>query len=81
MAPFLRIAFNAYDVGALPALTETPICAIKMKESVNTGMYRCKHTHAVIILSRKGSRGNICPKCKSLNSLHLLGSNMYINKL
>ncbi|XP_033938838.1 protein kinase C, delta b isoform X1 [Pseudochaenichthys georgianus] len=36
MAPFLRIAFNAYDVGTLPALTETPICAIKVKESVNT---------------------------------------------
>uniref|UniRef100_A0A673B1Y5 Protein kinase C n=1 Tax=Sphaeramia orbicularis TaxID=375764 RepID=A0A673B1Y5_9TELE len=36
MAPFLRIAFNAYDVGALPALSDPPICAIKMKESVNT---------------------------------------------
>ncbi len=45
MAPFLRIAFNAYDVGALPPLTDPPICAIKLKESVSTGMYRCKHTH------------------------------------
>ncbi|TMS18891.1 protein kinase C delta type [Larimichthys crocea] len=36
MAPFLRIAFNAYDVGALPPLSDPPICAIKMKESVNT---------------------------------------------
>lgn len=45
MAPFLRIAFNAYDVGALPPLSGPPICAIKMKESVNTGTYRCTHTH------------------------------------
>nr|XP_046240490.1 protein kinase C, delta b isoform X2 [Scatophagus argus] len=36
MAPFLRIAFNAYDVGVLPPLSDPPICAIKMKESVNT---------------------------------------------
>ncbi|XP_041638405.1 protein kinase C delta type-like isoform X2 [Cheilinus undulatus] len=36
MAPFLRIAFNAYDVGALGPLSDPPICAIKMKESVNT---------------------------------------------
>ncbi|KAM7423114.1 hypothetical protein PAMA_010914 [Pampus argenteus] len=36
MAPFLRIAFNAYDVGALTPLSDPPICAIKMKESVNT---------------------------------------------
>ncbi|XP_077582045.1 protein kinase C delta type-like [Stigmatopora nigra] len=36
MAPFLRIAFNAYDVGDLPAHSEPPICAIKMKESVST---------------------------------------------
>ncbi|XP_057701412.1 protein kinase C delta type-like [Corythoichthys intestinalis] len=36
MAPFLRIAFNAYDVGDLPAPSDPPICAIKMKESVNT---------------------------------------------
>lgn len=37
MAPFLRIAFNAYDMGVLPPLSDPPICAIKMKESVNTG--------------------------------------------
>uniref|UniRef100_A0A7N5ZPW1 Protein kinase C n=1 Tax=Anabas testudineus TaxID=64144 RepID=A0A7N5ZPW1_ANATE len=36
MAPFLRIAFNAYDTGALGPLPEPLICAIKMKESVNT---------------------------------------------
>uniref|UniRef100_A0A3Q3VKJ8 Protein kinase C n=1 Tax=Mola mola TaxID=94237 RepID=A0A3Q3VKJ8_MOLML len=36
MAPFLRIAFSAYDVGTLPPQTEPPICAVKMKESVNT---------------------------------------------
>uniref|UniRef100_A0A3B4XJ16 Protein kinase C n=1 Tax=Seriola lalandi dorsalis TaxID=1841481 RepID=A0A3B4XJ16_SERLL len=36
MAPFLRINLNAYDVGALPPLSDPPICAIKMKESVNT---------------------------------------------
>ncbi|XP_077459062.1 protein kinase C delta type-like [Stigmatopora argus] len=36
MAPFLRITFNAYDMGDLPALSEPPICAIKMKESVST---------------------------------------------
>ncbi|XP_032370736.1 protein kinase C delta type [Etheostoma spectabile] len=36
MAPFLRITFNAYDIGVLPPLSDPPICAIKMKESVNT---------------------------------------------
>ncbi|KAF3689550.1 Protein kinase C delta type [Channa argus] len=36
MAPFLRIAFTAYDMGALSPMTEPPICAIKMKESVST---------------------------------------------
>ncbi|XP_028853659.1 protein kinase C, delta b [Denticeps clupeoides] len=36
MAPFLRIAFNAFDLGALPSVTQPPFCAIKMKESVNT---------------------------------------------
>ncbi|CAK6958661.1 protein kinase C delta type-like [Scomber scombrus] len=36
MAPFLRITFNTYDVGALPPQSDPPICAIKMKESVNT---------------------------------------------
>lgn len=44
MAPFLRIAFNAYDTGALGPLPEPLICAIKMKESVNTGMYRLMQT-------------------------------------
>ncbi|KAJ8361129.1 hypothetical protein SKAU_G00176540 [Synaphobranchus kaupii] len=36
MAPFLRIAFNAFDLGALPPVPEQPFCAIKMKESLNT---------------------------------------------
>ncbi|CAB1314812.1 unnamed protein product [Coregonus sp. 'balchen'] len=36
MEPFLRIAFNAFDVGVLPPLTNTPFCAIKMKESFIT---------------------------------------------
>lgn len=39
MAPFLRIALNAYDMGALAQLSDPPICAVKMKESVNTGTY------------------------------------------
>ncbi|XP_045547734.1 protein kinase C delta type isoform X1 [Salmo salar] len=36
MSPFLRIAFNAFDVGVLPPLTDAPFCAIKMKESLST---------------------------------------------
>ncbi|XP_028260927.1 protein kinase C, delta b isoform X2 [Parambassis ranga] len=36
MAPFLRITLNTWDVGALTPLNEPPICAIRMKESVNT---------------------------------------------
>lgn len=40
MAPFLRIALNAFKMGELPPLSEPPICAIKMKESVTTGMAR-----------------------------------------
>ncbi|KAM4588983.1 protein kinase C, delta b [Odontesthes bonariensis] len=36
MAPFLRIALNTYDAGALSPLKEPPICAIRIKESVNT---------------------------------------------
>ncbi|KAJ8257891.1 hypothetical protein GJAV_G00190840 [Gymnothorax javanicus] len=36
MAPFLRIAFNAFDLGALPPLSDPPFCAIKMKESLST---------------------------------------------
>lgn len=43
MAPFLRIALNAYKMGDLPPLSEPPICAIKMKESVSTGMARSGH--------------------------------------
>ncbi|XP_072238811.1 protein kinase C delta type-like [Leuresthes tenuis] len=36
MAPFLRIALNTYDAGALSPLKEPPMCAIRIKESVNT---------------------------------------------
>ncbi|XP_051931530.1 protein kinase C delta type-like [Hippocampus zosterae] len=36
MAPFLRIAFNTYDMGELAPPSEPPFCAIKMKESVTT---------------------------------------------
>lgn len=43
MAPFLRIALNAYKMGELPPLSEPPICAIKMKESVTTGIARSCH--------------------------------------
>lgn len=37
MAPFLRIAFNDFNLGSLPPLTDAPFCAIKMKESLSTG--------------------------------------------
>ena len=37
MAPFLRIAFNSYDLGALSAGADSPFCAIKMKEALTTG--------------------------------------------
>uniref|UniRef100_A0A3Q1HFM1 Protein kinase C n=1 Tax=Anabas testudineus TaxID=64144 RepID=A0A3Q1HFM1_ANATE len=36
MAPFLRIAFNTYDLGVLPPLADPPFCAIKMKEALTT---------------------------------------------
>ncbi|KAM9536693.1 protein kinase C delta type-like isoform 1-T4 [Salvelinus alpinus] len=36
MSPFLRITFNAFDLGVLPPLTDAPFCAIKMKESLST---------------------------------------------
>uniref|UniRef100_A0A672HY79 Protein kinase C n=1 Tax=Salarias fasciatus TaxID=181472 RepID=A0A672HY79_SALFA len=36
MAPFLRISINAHEMGALSPLSDPPICAVKMKESVNT---------------------------------------------
>uniref|UniRef100_A0A671WBV4 Protein kinase C n=1 Tax=Sparus aurata TaxID=8175 RepID=A0A671WBV4_SPAAU len=36
MAPFLRIAFNSYDLGVLPPLADPPFCAIKMKEALTT---------------------------------------------
>lgn len=37
MAPFLRIAFKSYELGALPPLADPPFCAIKMKEALTTG--------------------------------------------
>uniref|UniRef100_A0A3B3X1Y0 Protein kinase C n=1 Tax=Poecilia mexicana TaxID=48701 RepID=A0A3B3X1Y0_9TELE len=36
MAPFLRIAFNSFDMGILPPLAGQPFCAIKMKEALTT---------------------------------------------
>ncbi|KAK7915433.1 hypothetical protein WMY93_011194 [Mugilogobius chulae] len=36
MAPFLRIGFNTYEMGTLSPVPDPPICAIKMKESINT---------------------------------------------
>lgn len=41
MPPFLRITLNNYDVGALSPLSDAPICAIRIKESIDTGMYSC----------------------------------------
>lgn len=37
MAPFLRIAFNSYDLGILPPSADKPFCAIKIKEALTTG--------------------------------------------
>lgn len=39
MAPFLRIAFNSFELGPMPAQTEQcqPFCAVKVKESLTTG--------------------------------------------
>uniref|UniRef100_A0AAQ4S6H1 Protein kinase C n=1 Tax=Gasterosteus aculeatus aculeatus TaxID=481459 RepID=A0AAQ4S6H1_GASAC len=37
MAPFLRIAFNSYDLGVMSPLVDPPFCAIKMKEALTTG--------------------------------------------
>uniref|UniRef100_A0AAQ4S047 Protein kinase C n=1 Tax=Gasterosteus aculeatus aculeatus TaxID=481459 RepID=A0AAQ4S047_GASAC len=36
MAPFLRIAFNSYDLGVMSPLVDPPFCAIKMKEALTT---------------------------------------------
>uniref|UniRef100_A0A8C7ZGY3 Protein kinase C n=1 Tax=Oryzias sinensis TaxID=183150 RepID=A0A8C7ZGY3_9TELE len=36
MPPFLRIAINAYEAGDLPAFDDLPICAIRLKDSINT---------------------------------------------
>lgn len=39
MAPFLRIAFNSYELGSLQAADDAsqPFCAVKMKEALSTG--------------------------------------------
>lgn len=39
MAPFLRIAFNSYELGSLQAADDAsqPFCAVKMKEALCTG--------------------------------------------
>lgn len=69
MAPFLRIALNAYKMGELPPLSEPPICAIKMKESVNTGMacwhqtcYSLCHHHHHLGLLRVNYRLTLVPQ-------------------
>ncbi|XP_051568600.1 protein kinase C delta type-like [Myxocyprinus asiaticus] len=36
MAPFLRIEFNAYDLGTFSPMAEAPFCAVKMKEALST---------------------------------------------
>ncbi|XP_054639417.1 protein kinase C, delta a isoform X2 [Dunckerocampus dactyliophorus] len=36
MPPFLRIAFNAFELGVLAPLPDPPFCAIKMKEAKTT---------------------------------------------
>uniref|UniRef100_A0A3P9KP32 Protein kinase C n=1 Tax=Oryzias latipes TaxID=8090 RepID=A0A3P9KP32_ORYLA len=36
MPPFLRIAINAYEAGDLPAFNDLPVCAIRLKDSINT---------------------------------------------
>lgn len=43
MAPFLRITFNAYELGVLSPVAEAPFCAVKLKESLSTGEWvsRC----------------------------------------
>ncbi|PIO30406.1 hypothetical protein AB205_0042080, partial [Aquarana catesbeiana] len=38
MAPFLRISFNSFELGSMPAQSEPcqPFCAVKVKESLST---------------------------------------------
>lgn len=36
MAPFIRMTLHDYEMGALPKMDGTPICAIRIKESVTT---------------------------------------------
>ncbi|XP_062843209.1 protein kinase C, delta b [Trichomycterus rosablanca] len=36
MAPFLRIAFNEFDLGSLSPMKEEPFCAVRIKESLST---------------------------------------------
>lgn len=37
MSPFLRIMFNAYELGALSSGPEAPFCAVRIKEALSTG--------------------------------------------
>ncbi|XP_051985628.1 protein kinase C delta type-like [Xyrauchen texanus] len=36
MAPFLRIAFNAFELGTFSPMAEAPFCAVKIKEAFST---------------------------------------------
>ena len=63
MAPFLRISLNAHDLGVLIPQSEPPICAVKMKESLNTGKYwrtrpQCNTVNSHHLLSSKVSSVN-----------------------
>lgn len=52
MAPFLRIAFNSYELGILPQLADPPFCAIKLKEALTTGVelvFKYKASSATLV--------------------------------
>lgn len=68
MPPFLRIAINAYEAGDLPAFNDLPVCAIRLKDSINTGMFACK------ALYRQESGALRMPHALVLKWPHLLGS-------
>lgn len=52
MAPFLRIAFNSYDLGTLTPSADPPFCAIKMKEALTTGgEFVLQYTFLLFVLS------------------------------
>lgn len=58
MAPFLRIAFNSYDLGVLPPLADAPFCAIKMKEALTTGEKLFDSVHYPVFYRS----GHLCKK-------------------